>query len=224
MRRFLENKPILARPIGPIGHVILWSRRNRWPIVGSIVMAAAVLTTWFGASYWQGHLREEQDRERIAKEREWKEYQETRSKELFEKLLTDGPSTWPPPPEERLVFQNGLHDLQVRKNRATLQGDEAETKAVDAQLQRAEPLLGRLQSELTQGELMGLQVPGVESARSAAKRAMSTNNLKQLGLATHNFQSAIGVLPPAGDLQQGWQAAFELASRHPSLSAADDAL
>ena len=35
-----------------------------------------------------------------------------------EKLLTDGPSAWPLPPEESLVFQNGLHDLQVRKNRA----------------------------------------------------------------------------------------------------------
>jgi serine/threonine protein kinase len=195
LRRFLENKPILARPIGPIGHVILWSRRNRWPLLASVVMAAAVLATWFGASFWQNYLREERDRERLAKERQWKEYQETRSQEMFEKLLTDGPSAWPPPPEERLVFQNGLHDLQVRKNRASLQGDEAEAKAVDAQLKRAEPLLRRLQSDLNQGELAGLQLPAVESARTAAKRAQSTNNLKQLGLAIHNFQSAMGYFP-----------------------------
>jgi serine/threonine protein kinase len=195
LRRFQESKPILARPIGPVGHIVLWSRRNRWPLAAAVAMVAAVLITWFGASFWQSRVREERDRDRLAKEREWKEYQETRSKELFEKILTDGPSSWPPPPEELLVFQNGLHDLQVRKNRAGLQGDEAESKAIDVQLKRAEPLLSRLQADLSRGELMGLQVPAVESARSAAKRAMSNNNLKQLGLAAHNFQSATGFFP-----------------------------
>jgi serine/threonine protein kinase len=195
LRRFLENKPILARPIGPFGHVVLWARRNRWPLVAAVAMAAAVPATWFVASFWQSHVREERDRERLAKEREWKEYQETRSQEMFEKLLTDGPSSWPLPPEERLVFQNGLHDLQVRKNRANIQGDQAETKTVEALLKRAEPLLRRLQSVVTQADLAGLQLPGVESARTAAKRAQSTNNLKQLGLAIHNFNSAKGYFP-----------------------------
>jgi serine/threonine protein kinase len=195
LRRFLENKPILAKPIGTIGWLILWSLRNRLAIVGSIVLGAAVLLTWFGASYWQSYRREERDRERASKEREWKEYQETRSKELFEKLLTDGPSTWPLPAEERLVFQNGLHDLQARKNRASLRTDEAESKVLDAQIQRAEPLLRRLQAELNQGELLGLQLPAVQAARTAANRAKSTNNLKQLALAMHNHNSVYNYLP-----------------------------
>jgi hypothetical protein len=195
LRRFLENKPILARPIGTLGRLILWSRRNKMRIAGAIVLGGAILLTWFGAGYWQNYRREEQERERAAKEREWKEYTESRSKELFEKLLTDGPRAWPLRAEENLVFQNGLHDLQVRKNRATLDGDEAETKVINAQLKRAEPLLRRLQAELNQGEQAGLPLPAVQAARTAARRAQSTNHIKQLGLAVHNYNSVYGHLP-----------------------------
>src|SRR5262249_35560887 len=89
-----------------------------------------------------------------------------------------------------------LHDLQVRKNRASLQGDQAETKAVEAQLRRAEPLLRRLQGDLNQqGEMLGLQLPGVQSARSSANRARSTNNVKQMSLAMHNYANAYGYFP-----------------------------
>jgi hypothetical protein len=199
LKCFLEDKPILARPVGPLDRLALWSRRNRAWIVGAIVLAAAVLLTWFGAVRWQTHRREEQDRERAAKEREWKDYQEARSKEQFEKLLAEGPSAWPMPAEERFSFQNGLHDLQVRRNRASLRDDAAEIKAVEVQLRRAEPLLRRLQADLTQAELAGLQLPAVASARSAANRARSTNNLKQLALAAHNYANVHGglLLQPA---------------------------
>src|SRR5262249_16508649 len=123
------------------------------------------------------------------------EYQQTRSKEQFEKLLTDGPSNWPMPAEETFAFQNGLHDLQVRKNRASLRNDAAEIEAIDAEIKRAEPLLRRLQTELSQSELLGLQPPAVHAARSAANRAKSLNNLKQLSLAMHNHASAYNFLP-----------------------------
>ncbi len=195
LKRFLEDKPIMARPIGPVRWLILWSRRNRLPLLGSVILAAAVALTWIGAVNWQNSRREEQDRERVAKEREWKEYQQKRSQELFEKLLIEGPSAWPMPAEERLVFQNGLYDLQVRKNRASLQGDQAELKAVEAQFRRADPLLQRLQTEMNQGELMGLQIPAIEAARTAATRAKSNNSLRQLGLAMHNYQSVYRYYP-----------------------------
>src|SRR5262245_31475347 len=51
------------------------------------------------------------------------------------------------------------------------------------------------------GVLVALLLPAVQSAREASRRTKCLNNLKQLGLAMHNFTDVYGRFPSAGWFQ-----------------------
>ncbi len=76
------------------------------------------------------------------------------------------------------------------------------------------------------GVLVGLLLPAVQQAREAARRMSCQNNLKQIGLATHNFESAYKHLPPGwhdpdGPAINGWSAQARLLPHIEQVGLAD---
>src|SRR5688572_29181109 len=49
------------------------------------------------------------------------------------------------------------------------------------------------------GILIALLIPAVQAARESARRTQCSNNLKQLGIAVHNYHDALKKIPP-GDM------------------------
>jgi serine/threonine-protein kinase len=64
LRRFLDGKPILARPVGPLGRAWRWCRRQPW--LATLIAALSVCTPLLALQWWRAERNASEARENAA--------------------------------------------------------------------------------------------------------------------------------------------------------------
>lgn len=68
------------------------------------------------------------------------------------------------------------------------------------------------------GILIAILLPAIQAAREAGRRAHCRNNMRQIGIALHNYNTAHGSFPPAG-IGYGWCRYDGSGGEHPEWAA-----
>ncbi len=94
------------------------------------------------------------------------------------------------PPQQVMLF-GMMHQLA---NKAL---DEVQIKATEKQV------MVNLKMDQSAPIMVGIALPAIQAARESSRRMVAMNNLKQIGLALHNYHDAYGHFPPAVIEQNG---------------------
>ena len=212
LRRFLEHRPIAARPIGPAGRFWRWCQRNP-PLAAltAILLLTFLLGTPAMSFLW---LQARADRALAVRDRDRAERSRDRAIGAVNAMLHVEDDDMLA--EELRPYRKSLIDAGMRESLALIRDLEGDPRAEHQRIE-AEAALARVQVDA--GDL----VAGVETIRKAiakaeALSARDPSNLRSRGLLAGILQRAASFVPDETERRTDGERSIELLRSIPARS------